>query len=131
MEIKDLEKPANLSVKVKTGKLLQVFLLECLKQNININDLFNHWIEKFLGITITKKSNIDIYAEYFADNSDKIITRTDLRSLNLVNANKFKKYFEENFLEIKSKVLNEYGYAIYDFKTKKNIKAYQLVKVVK
>lgn len=130
MYIKDLEKPVTLNVVVDNGKLLQLFLLKCVENNINVNKLFNIWIKKFLKLPVVDKTGVDIYAEYFANNADKIITRTDLRALNVVNANKFKKHFEENFSNIKNTVLKKYGYAIHDFKSKKNVKAYQLVKVV-
>lgn len=129
MKINDLEKPANLTVKVKSGKLLQMFLFKCLEMNLNVNDQFNIWIAQFLGLSSNKKEKIDMYVEYMVNNSDKIITRTDLRNLHLVNGNKFKKYFEEHFEKIKFKLL-DYGYTIKDAETKRNFKAYEVVKVV-
>lgn len=76
-----------------------------------------------------KKSEIEIYAEYMADNADKIITKTDLRQLNIVNGNKFKRFFDEHFEEIKEELESVYGYSVYNFEGKKNVKAFQLVKV--
>ena len=75
-----------------------------------------------------KKSEIEKYAEYMADNADKIITKTDLRQLNIVNGNKFKRFFDEHFEEIKEELESVYGYSVYNFEGKKNVKAFQLIK---
>lgn len=76
-----------------------------------------------------KKSEIELYAEHIANNKDDIITRTDLRNLNIVNGNKFKKFFEEHFDEIKEEVEATYGLLLYPYEGgNKSLKAYQVVK---
>lgn len=76
-----------------------------------------------------KKSEIELYAEHIANNKDDIITRTDLRNLNIVNGNKFKKFFEEHFDEIKEELEANYGLLLYPYEGgNKSLKAYQVVK---
>lgn len=76
-----------------------------------------------------KKSEIELYAEHIANNKDDIITRTDLRNLNIVNGNKFKKFFEEHFDEIKEELEANYGLLLYPYESgNKSLKAYQVVK---
>ena len=76
-----------------------------------------------------KKSEIELYAEHIANNKDDIITRTDLRNLNIVNGNKFKKFFEEHFDEIKEILDDNYGLLLYPYEGgNKSLKAYQCVK---
>ena len=76
-----------------------------------------------------KKSEIELYAEYIANNKDDIITRTDLRNLNIVNGNKFKKFFEEHFDEIKEILDDNYDLLLYPYEGgNKSLKAYQVVK---
>lgn len=76
-----------------------------------------------------KKSEIELYAEHIANNKDDIITRTDLRNLNIVNGNKFKKFFEEHFDEIKEVLDDNYGLLLYPYEGgNKSLKAYQCVK---
>ena len=76
-----------------------------------------------------KKSEIELYAEHIANNKDDIITRTDLRNLNIVNGNKFKKFFEEHFDEIKEILDDNYGLLLYPYEGgNKSLKAYQVVK---
>ena len=76
-----------------------------------------------------KKSEIELYAEHIANNKDDIITRTDLRNLNIVNGNKFKKFFEEHFDEIKEELEANYSLLLYPYEGgNKSLKAYQVVK---
>lgn len=76
-----------------------------------------------------KKSEIELYAEHIANNKDDIITRTDLRNLNIVNGNKFKKFFEEHFDEIKEELEVNYSLLLYPYEGgNKSLKAYQVVK---
>jgi ADP-dependent phosphofructokinase/glucokinase len=75
-----------------------------------------------------KKSEIELYAEHIANNKENIITRTDLRNLNIVTGNKFKKFFEEHFDEVKEELENVYGLLLYPYEGKGNVKAYQMVK---
>ena len=75
-----------------------------------------------------KKSEIELYAEHIANNKDDIITRTDLRNLNIVNGNKFKKFFDEHFDEIKEELENSYGLLLYSYEGRGNSKSYQVVK---
>lgn len=75
-----------------------------------------------------KKSEIEMYAEYIADHKDDIITRTDLRNLNYVNGNKFKKFWTEHEEEIKEELENIYGLLLYPYEGKGNVRAYQCVK---
>ena len=51
MEIKDLEKPARLTVTIENGKLLHAFLLQCINYNVDIDKQFNNWIKNFLNHT--------------------------------------------------------------------------------
>lgn len=76
-----------------------------------------------------KKSEIELYAEHIANNKEDIITRTDLRNLNIVNGNKFKKFFEEHFDEIKEELEANYSLLLYPYEGgNKSLKAYQVVK---
>jgi hypothetical protein len=75
-----------------------------------------------------KKSEIELYAEYIANHKDEIITRTDLRNLNIINGNKFKKFFEEHFDEVKEELESSYSLMLYPYEGKGNVKAYQVVK---
>ena len=76
-----------------------------------------------------KKSEIELYAEHIANHKDEIITRTDLRNLNIVNGNKFKKFFEEHFDEIKEELEANYSLLLYPYEGgNKSLKAYQCVK---
>lgn len=75
-----------------------------------------------------KETEIEKYARYMSENSKKIITRSKLRDLNYINGNKFKKFFDEHFEEIKEELQTRYGYGIYNYNGKGNVNAYQLVK---
>ena len=75
-----------------------------------------------------KKSEIEMYAEYIADHKDDIITRTDLRNLNYINGNKFKRFWTEHEEEIKEELMNVYGLLLYPYEGAGNTKAYQCVK---
>lgn len=75
-----------------------------------------------------KKSEIEMYAEYIADHKDDIITRTDLRNLNYINGNKFKKFWTEHEEEVKEELENCYGLLLYPYEGKGNVRAYQCVK---
>lgn len=75
-----------------------------------------------------KKSEIEMYAEYISDHKDDIITRTDLRNLNYVNGNKFKRFWEEHEDEVKEELMNIYGLLLYPYESAGNTKAYQCVK---
>lgn len=75
-----------------------------------------------------KKSEIEMYAEYISDHKDDIITRTDLRNLNYVNGNKFKKFWTEHEEEVKEELENVYGLLLYPYEGKGNVRAYQCVK---
>ena len=75
-----------------------------------------------------KKSEIELYAEHIANNKENIITRTDLRNLNIVTGNKFKKFFEEHFDEVKEELENVYGLLLYPYEGKGNVRAFQCVK---
>ena len=57
MEIKDLEKPAKLTVTVESGKLLHAFLLQCINDDVDIDKQFNTWIKNFLNIMTGEKNN--------------------------------------------------------------------------
>lgn len=75
-----------------------------------------------------KKSEIEMYAEYISDHKDDIITRTDLRNLNYINGNKFKRFWEEHEDEVKEELMNIYGLLLYPYEGKGNVKAYQVIK---
>lgn len=75
-----------------------------------------------------KKSEIELYAEHIANNKDDIITRTDLRNLNIVNGTKFKRFFDEHFEEVKEELESSYNLLLYPYEGKGNVKAYQVVK---
>ena len=76
-----------------------------------------------------KKTEIELYAEHIANNKDDIITRTDLRNLNYVNGNKFKKFFDEHFDEIKEELEANYSLLLYPYEGgNKSLKAYQCIK---
>lgn len=75
-----------------------------------------------------KKSEIEMYAEYISDHKDDIITRTDLRNLNYINGNKFKKFWTEHEDEVKEELMNVYGLLLYPYEGAGNTKAYQCVK---
>lgn len=75
-----------------------------------------------------KKSEIEMYAEYISDHKDDIITRTDLRNLNYINGNKFKKFWTEHEEEVKEELTNSYNLSLYPYEGKGNVKAYQVVK---
>lgn len=76
-----------------------------------------------------KKSEIELYAEYIANHKDEIITRTDLRNLNIINGNKFKKFFEEHFDEVKEELESSYSLLLYPYENGKgNVRAFQVVK---
>lgn len=75
-----------------------------------------------------KETEIEKYAKYMSENANKTITRTELRKLNYINSNKFKKFFDEHFDEIKEELLSNYGYSVYNYNGRGNIKAYQLIK---
>lgn len=75
-----------------------------------------------------KKSEIELYAEYIADHKNEIISRTDLRNLNLIHSSKFKKFLEEHEEEIKEELENCYGLLMFPYEGKGNTKAYQVVK---
>ncbi len=77
-----------------------------------------------------KKSEIELYAEYIAEHKDEIVTRTDLRNLNLVYSGKFKKFFEEHFEEVKEELESCYGLLLYPYESVGNTKAYQCIKKV-
>ena len=128
MEIKDLEKPAKLTVTVESGKLLHAFLLQCINLDIDVDKQFNNWIKSFLNVR--KQSTInEKYAHYLANNKNEIITRTMLREQNFVHQSKFKKYLEDNIEEINDILMTEYNLRLYDYQHPNNnsIKAFQLV----
>ncbi|MGN1153823.1 MAG: hypothetical protein ACI4S3_07320 [Candidatus Gastranaerophilaceae bacterium] len=76
-----------------------------------------------------KKNEIELYAEYIANNKDDIITRTDLRSLNHVHSSKFKRFWQEHEDEIKEELDNNYNLLLYPYESNnKSLKAYQVVK---
>ena len=128
MEIKDLEKPAKLTVTVENGKLLHAYLLQCIKLDIDIDKQFNTWIKSFLNVR--KQSTInEKYAHYLANNKNEIITRTMLREQNFVHQSKFKKYLEDNIEEINDILMTEYNLRLCDYQYPNNnsIKAFQLV----
>lgn len=77
-----------------------------------------------------KKSEIELYAEHIANNKDDIITRTDLRNLNIVNGTKFKRFFDEHFEEVKEELESSYNLLLYPYESAGNTKAYQCVKKV-
>ena len=128
MEIKDLEKPAKLTVTIENGKLLHAYLLQCINLDIDINRQFNTWIKSFLNVrkqtTINEKD-----AHYLANNKNEIITRTMLREQNFVHQSKFKKYLEDNIEEINDILMTEYNLRLCDYQHPNNnsIKAFQLV----
>ena len=128
MEIKDLEKPAKLTVTIENSKLLHAYLLQCIKLDIDIDRQFNTWIKSFLNVrkqtTINEK-----YAHYLANNKNEIITRTMLREQNFVHQSKFKKYLEDNIEEINDILMTEYNLRLCDYQHPNNnsIKAFQLV----
>ena len=128
MEIKDLEKPVKLTVKIENGKLLHAFLLQCINLDIDINKQFNTWIKSFLNVR--KQSTInEKYAHYLANNKNEIITRTMSREQNFVHQSKFKKYIEDNIEEINDILMSEYNLRLCDYQHPNNnsIKAFQLV----
>ena len=76
-----------------------------------------------------KKSEIELYAEHIVNHKDEIITRTDLRNLNIVNGNKFKRFFDEHFEEVKEELESNYNLLLYPYEGgNKSLKAYQCVK---
>lgn len=75
-----------------------------------------------------KKSEIELYAEHIANNKDDIITRTDLRNLNIVNGTKFKRFFDEHFDEVKEELESCYNLLLYPYEGRGNVKAYQCIK---
>ena len=76
-----------------------------------------------------KKSEIEMYAEYIANHKEEVITRTDLRNLNIINGNKFKKFFEEHFDEVKEELESSYSLLLYPYENGKgNVRAFQVVK---
>ena len=109
MEIKDLEKPAKLTVTVENGKLLHAFLLQCIKLDIDIDRQFNTWIKNFLNIMTGEKTTADLFAEYFIKNCNKDITRMELRALNIIHGSKFKDYYNSIYGQIVEN-LKERGY---------------------
>ena len=130
MEIKDLEKPAKLTVTVENGKLLHAYLLQCIKLDIDIDRQFNTWIKSFLNVRRQSTIN-EKYANYLANNKNEIITRTMLREQNFVHQSKFKKYLEDNIEEINDILMSEYNLRLCDYQHPNNnsIKAFQLVKL--
>ena len=76
-----------------------------------------------------KKSEIELYAEHIANHMDEIITRTDLRNLNIVHGSKFKKFFEEHFDEVKEELESNYNLLLFPYEgSSKSLKAYQVVR---
>ena len=109
MEIKDLEKPAKLTVTVENGKLLHAFLLQCINDDVDIDKQFNTWIKNFLNIMTGEKTTADLFAEYFIKNCNKDITRMESRSLNIIHGSKFKDYYNSIYGQIVEN-LKERGY---------------------
>ena len=131
MEIKDLEKPVKLTVKIENGKLLHAFLLQCINLNIDVDKQFNTWIKSFLNVRRQSTIN-EKYANYLANNKNEIITRTMLREQNFVHQSKFKKYLEDNIEEINDILMTEYNLRLCDYQHPNNnsIKAFQLVSLI-
>lgn len=129
IEIKDLSKPVRLTVNIKSGDLMHAFLLETLKNNTDVDKMFNIWIENYLGLSKYNKTVAELYADYFMNNIDKVINRTELRGLNIVNGNRFKQIFTDKLQEILS-ILNYYGFILEDVELQGNSKAYKCVKKV-
>lgn len=111
MEIKDLNKPVKLTVNVESGKLMHAFLFETLKNDTDTDKMFNVWIKNYVGLSTGTKDLDELFAEYFMSNANKIITKTDLRGLSLVNGNKFKAIFDKLLDDIIS-ILNANGYSL-------------------
>lgn len=124
LEIKDFGKPVKLTVNVKSGEIMHAFLLETIKNNINPEELINLWIKNYLGLYVEKKTVSELYAEYFISNLDKTIYRTDLRGLNLISSNDFKKVFDNIFQEVVT-ILNHDGYNLEKLHLEGNSKAYK------
>lgn len=84
-------------------------------------------IKNSLAVVIEKrkKSEIELIAEYMVEHADEPITRNDLRKLNIVNGNKFKKFIEEHFEEIKEEIKLS-GFDLYEYTGDRNCKGFQL-----
>lgn len=98
----------------------------CIENNvvpIELLDQQNNLYIKPFAQNITN-SDIELYAEYIANHKDDIITRMDLRKLNIVNSNKFKDFFEKHESEIKEELENTHGLMLYPYENNKNMKAY-------
>lgn len=105
-------------IKGKGNKQIYICKQSTIRFNINqsLSNLF-------------KISKVDRFIEYFINNENKLISRSDLRNLKIVNANKFKDFWNKNINTIKER-LAENGYLLFDIKGKKNNTYIKIRKII-
>jgi hypothetical protein len=74
-----------------------------------------------------KESEIDKFISYLYKNKKNVISKMDLRNLNIVPSNKFKQFWDCHFEEIKEGVELTYKLQLVDYTGKGNTKGYQLI----
>ena len=104
------------------------FIPLLLKNKINQSNAIRRLIEYAVlnpNILIDKKSlsTIDKFVNYFIENVNNTVTKTDLRATKFINGNKFKSFWDNNIDEIIQKV-NLQGYKLYEVKGYKNSVSY-------